>query len=236
MRFEGAEPLAGRRCPGMQERCVILYTFSKKYAMTGWRLGAAIGPRAHHRRHHDAQRQHGVVHQPLRAVGRRSRRSPATRAGPREMMARLKGRRDAALEHAQRHAGRALPHARDHVLPVSQRHRGRDARPGCADHESFRRARPRPHRRVVLHAAALRPGARRARPSTTCASPTQASAPHRSGKASASSRPSSRIEPSPPVLRSQRRQDDERPAHPVLDSRLTHSLRGEVPGRSTTPP
>ncbi len=31
--------------PGMQEHTVILYTFSKKYAMTGWRLGAAIGPR-----------------------------------------------------------------------------------------------------------------------------------------------------------------------------------------------
>ena len=30
--------------PGMADRCVILYTFSKKYAMTGWRLGAAIGP------------------------------------------------------------------------------------------------------------------------------------------------------------------------------------------------
>ena len=30
---------------GMAERCVILYTFSKKFAMTGWRLGAAIGPR-----------------------------------------------------------------------------------------------------------------------------------------------------------------------------------------------
>ncbi|HOT22930.1 MAG TPA: aminotransferase class I/II-fold pyridoxal phosphate-dependent enzyme [Thermoleophilia bacterium] len=30
--------------PDMQERTVILYTFSKKYAMTGWRLGAAIGP------------------------------------------------------------------------------------------------------------------------------------------------------------------------------------------------
>jgi aspartate/methionine/tyrosine aminotransferase len=30
--------------PGMQERTVILYTFSKRYAMTGWRLGAAIGP------------------------------------------------------------------------------------------------------------------------------------------------------------------------------------------------
>ena len=31
--------------PGMKERTVILYTFSKTYAMTGWRLGAAIGPR-----------------------------------------------------------------------------------------------------------------------------------------------------------------------------------------------
>ncbi len=31
--------------PGMQERTVILYTFSKKFAMTGWRLGAAIGPK-----------------------------------------------------------------------------------------------------------------------------------------------------------------------------------------------
>jgi aspartate/methionine/tyrosine aminotransferase len=31
--------------PGMQERCVILFTFAKRYAMGGWRLGAAIGPR-----------------------------------------------------------------------------------------------------------------------------------------------------------------------------------------------
>lgn len=30
--------------PGMQERSVILYTCSKRFAMTGWRLGAAIGP------------------------------------------------------------------------------------------------------------------------------------------------------------------------------------------------
>tara|TARA_Y100001968_G_scaffold170962_1_gene156401 strand:+ start:77 stop:1279 length:1203 start_codon:yes stop_codon:yes gene_type:complete len=32
--------------PGMLERTVILYTFSKTYAMTGWRLGAAIGPKS----------------------------------------------------------------------------------------------------------------------------------------------------------------------------------------------
>jgi len=31
--------------PDMAERTVILYTFSKKFAMTGWRLGASIGPK-----------------------------------------------------------------------------------------------------------------------------------------------------------------------------------------------
>jgi aspartate/methionine/tyrosine aminotransferase len=31
--------------PGMEERSVILYTFSKRYAMTGWRIGAALGPK-----------------------------------------------------------------------------------------------------------------------------------------------------------------------------------------------
>lgn len=32
--------------PGMMERSVILHTFSKKYAMTGWRVGAALGPKS----------------------------------------------------------------------------------------------------------------------------------------------------------------------------------------------
>lgn len=31
--------------PGMAERTVVLYTFSKKYAMTGWRVGGSIGPK-----------------------------------------------------------------------------------------------------------------------------------------------------------------------------------------------
>jgi aspartate/methionine/tyrosine aminotransferase len=44
IRYEGkSRSLAS--LPGMAERCVILYTFSKKFAMTGWRLGAAIGPK-----------------------------------------------------------------------------------------------------------------------------------------------------------------------------------------------
>ena len=38
-------PLSIVSLPGMQERTVILYTCSKRFAMTGWRLGAAIGPK-----------------------------------------------------------------------------------------------------------------------------------------------------------------------------------------------
>ena len=43
IRYEGqSKSLAS--LPGMAERCLILYTFSKRFAMTGWRLGAAVGP------------------------------------------------------------------------------------------------------------------------------------------------------------------------------------------------
>ncbi|MEX1104626.1 MAG: aminotransferase class I/II-fold pyridoxal phosphate-dependent enzyme [Ilumatobacteraceae bacterium] len=45
MRYSGASSSIAS-LPGMQERTVILYTFSKKFAMTGWRLGAAIAPLA----------------------------------------------------------------------------------------------------------------------------------------------------------------------------------------------
>jgi len=33
------------RLPGMKERSIILWTCSKSWSMTGWRLGAAIGPK-----------------------------------------------------------------------------------------------------------------------------------------------------------------------------------------------
>jgi aspartate/methionine/tyrosine aminotransferase len=43
MRYSG-EARSIVNLPGMLERTVILYTCSKRFAMTGWRLGAAIGP------------------------------------------------------------------------------------------------------------------------------------------------------------------------------------------------
>ncbi len=44
MRYEGTSRSFVEQ-PGMADRTVILYTFSKKFAMTGWRLGASIGPK-----------------------------------------------------------------------------------------------------------------------------------------------------------------------------------------------
>jgi aspartate/methionine/tyrosine aminotransferase len=44
IRYEG-ESISFASLPGMAQRSVILYTFSKKFAMTGWRLGATIGPK-----------------------------------------------------------------------------------------------------------------------------------------------------------------------------------------------
>jgi aspartate/methionine/tyrosine aminotransferase len=44
IRYEGkSNSLAALQ--GMAERSLVLYTFSKKFAMTGWRLGASIGPK-----------------------------------------------------------------------------------------------------------------------------------------------------------------------------------------------
>jgi len=42
--YEG-EPKSVASIPGMYERTLTMYTFSKKFAMTGWRLGASIGPK-----------------------------------------------------------------------------------------------------------------------------------------------------------------------------------------------
>jgi len=45
VRYSDEPPLSIANIPGMKERTVILYTFSKRFAMTGWRIGASIGPK-----------------------------------------------------------------------------------------------------------------------------------------------------------------------------------------------
>lgn len=43
--YDGAKPLSISQYPGMKERTIVVNSFSKAYAMTGWRLGYVAGPR-----------------------------------------------------------------------------------------------------------------------------------------------------------------------------------------------
>ncbi len=82
--------------PGMQERTVVLYTFSKKYAMTGWRLGGAIGPKeliaviATINVNQESCTSHFVQWAGVEAL-------TGDQAGAAEILATLKERRDAAV-------------------------------------------------------------------------------------------------------------------------------------------
>lgn len=96
VRFEG-ESRSLVSLPGMLERCVILYTFSKKYAMTGWRLGAAIGPKpiidiiVKLNVNWESCSNHFVQYGGVEALS-------GDQSGPRRIMARLQRRRDVALQ------------------------------------------------------------------------------------------------------------------------------------------
>ena len=123
--------------PGMRARCVILYTFSKKYAMTGWRLGAAIGPQpiidviTTLNVNIESCPNHFVQYGAVAAL-------TDEQSGPREMMATLKGRRDVALEILNATPGIhcLTPETTFYLYPNVT---GAVKLTGCADHESFRR-------------------------------------------------------------------------------------------------
>ena len=57
--YDGVEAYSIGQVPGMQDRVVILNSFSKSYAMTGWRIGYLLAPAAYTARM--AQIQEGVV-------------------------------------------------------------------------------------------------------------------------------------------------------------------------------
>src|SRR5206468_3588935 len=42
--FDGARHVSIASLPGMAERTISVFTFSKSYAMTGWRLGYVVSP------------------------------------------------------------------------------------------------------------------------------------------------------------------------------------------------
>jgi aspartate/methionine/tyrosine aminotransferase len=96
MRYEGKSKSIAS-LPGMAERTVILYTFSKKFAMTGWRLGAAIAPKeiadviAKLNTNDESCTTHFVQYGGVEAV-------TGDQSGVPVMLNTLKQRRDTALE------------------------------------------------------------------------------------------------------------------------------------------
>lgn len=90
------EPISIVNIPGMQERTVILYTCSKRFAMTGWRLGAAIGPQKvidvinKINTNIESCSTHFIQHAMVEAI-------PGDTSGPDAILATLRARRDAAV-------------------------------------------------------------------------------------------------------------------------------------------
>ncbi len=96
IRYEGqSKSLAS--LPGMQERSVILYTFSKKFAMTGWRLGASVGPKevidaiARLNVNDESCSNHFIQYAAIEGL-------QGDQSGPQKILGILKERRDTAVD------------------------------------------------------------------------------------------------------------------------------------------
>lgn len=103
MRYSGTSTSIAS-LPEMKARTVILYTFSKKFAMTGWRLGAAVGPAeivvqiAKINTNDESCTTHFVQEAGVEAI-------QGDQTGSAAILAELQRRRDAAVDELQRIPG-----------------------------------------------------------------------------------------------------------------------------------
>ena len=148
--------------PGMAERSVILYTFSKKFAMTGWRLGAALGPRpvidviAKLNVNDESCSNHFIQYGALEGLA-------GDQSGPEHIVAVLRERRDVAVALLNEMPGVRCYKPDGDLLPVPERHRGDAAHGPDRRRDVSAGGAPR-HRRLCVLSRALRsPAARRAR-------------------------------------------------------------------------
>ncbi|MCU0592043.1 MAG: aminotransferase class I/II-fold pyridoxal phosphate-dependent enzyme [Desulfobacterales bacterium] len=137
IRYEG-HSISFVSMPGIADRCIILYTFSKKFAMTGWRLGAAIGPKpiidviAKLNVNDESCSNHFIQYAAIEGL-------TGDPSGPQEILRVLKERRDLAVEMLNGIQGiRCLrPNATFYLYPNIT---GAMQRRGFSDYESFRRS------------------------------------------------------------------------------------------------
>ncbi|MCK4602828.1 MAG: aminotransferase class I/II-fold pyridoxal phosphate-dependent enzyme, partial [Phycisphaerae bacterium] len=135
IRYEGASR-SFAALGDMAERCVILYTFAKKFAMTGWRLGAAVGPAkivdviAKLNVNDESCSNHFNQYGAIEAL-------TGDQSGPKRILDILHGRRDAAVDALNAIDGVRCfrPHATFYLSPnVTEAM----ARRRCDDYEQFR--------------------------------------------------------------------------------------------------
>jgi aspartate/methionine/tyrosine aminotransferase len=137
IRYEGRS-VSFVSLPGMAERSVILYTFSKKFAMTGWRLGAAIGPKpvieviSKLNVNDESCSNHFIQYGAIEGL-------TGDPSGPKEILRILKERRDLAVELLNSIPGVHClrPNATFYLYPNIT---GLMQRKGYSDYESFRRS------------------------------------------------------------------------------------------------
>ena len=135
MRYEGVSR-SFAALDGMADRCVILYTFAKKFAMTGWRLGASIGPAevvdviAKLNVNDESCSNHFIQYGAIEAL-------TGDQSGSKRILEILHERRDAAVDALSAIDGVRCfrPHATFYLFPnVTEAM----ARKGCDDYEQFR--------------------------------------------------------------------------------------------------
>jgi len=137
IRYEG-KSLSLASFPGMAQRCLLLYTFSKKYAMTGWRLGAAIGPKelidviAKLNVNDESCSNHFIQYGAIEAL-------TGDQSGSKEIVNTLRERRDIAVSMLNSIDGIRCykPNATFYLFPNVTEAMGRK---GFSDYERFRRA------------------------------------------------------------------------------------------------
>ena len=137
IRYSGAS-ISFAKQPGMAERCVLLYTFSKKFAMTGWRLGAAVGPKeiidviAKLNVNAESCSNHFIQYGAAAGL-------TGDQTEVKALLRTLQDRRDAAVDALNAIPGIscARPHATFYLFPNVTRAM---AHKGFTDYEAFRRA------------------------------------------------------------------------------------------------
>ena len=172
IRYSG-EPISIASLPGMAGRTVILYTFSKKFAMTGWRLGAAVGPAkfieyiSKINVNDESCSNHFIQYGALAGL-------QGSDEGPDRILGILKERRDVLVDLLNAIPGIRCfkPEATFYLFPECDR--GHEAQ-GDRRRRGIPEGLPAGKRGSASAPAATSAGRSPARPNSTCASPTRGS-------------------------------------------------------------